>query len=124
MVEERTTDGRRLAELLASELTGRQVSPFDRITVENANSDAEPTTDGTNAYDVALDGDVVGTVSMQPDRLYVDLRRGREVARDAAEEAGLRVRPVTSTPPRTLVFVEDAAEVKRVVDVLAAALAE
>ncbi|GGL50549.1 hypothetical protein [Halocalculus aciditolerans] len=124
MVAEKTTDGRRLAQLLASELTGRQVPPFDRVTVENADTDAEPTPDGTRAYDIELDGERAGAVYMQPDRLYVDLRRGRADARTAAADAGLRVRPVASKPPRTLVFVADAAEVKRVVDVLAAALGE
>jgi len=45
------------------------------------------------------------------------------VAADAAESAGLRVRPKAVRPPRTLVFVEDGAQVKRVLSVFEAVVA-
>ena len=73
MVRDRTTDGVRLAELLSSEIHGRESGPLGRLAVTDAGRDAE-----------------------------------------------LRVRPKAVDPPRTLLFVEDGAEVKRATDVLAA----
>src|SRR6056297_1124204 len=98
MVEERITDGTRIAELLASELDGREDPPLDRFAVVNADDDVEPTVDGALAYEIAL-RDEDGT--------------GGESGGDAGSDAGLRVRPKAVTPPRVLVFVESGAEVKR-----------
>jgi hypothetical protein len=46
-----------------------------------------------------------------------------DVAADAAADEGLRVRPKAVRPPRTLVFVEDGATVKRGVAVFEAVVA-
>jgi len=124
MVEKEVRDGRRIAELLASELTGRGVGVFADVTVENADLDVEPTEFGERAYDVTRDGTQVASVFVHPDRAHVEFRVGLEDARDAAADLGLRVRPKATDPPRLLVFVENGVEVKRTIDVFAAALGE
>jgi hypothetical protein len=55
MVEDRISDGKRIAQLLSSELSGRATPPLDRLTVVDADSDADPTKGGTVAYGVAVD---------------------------------------------------------------------
>lgn len=120
MVEDRTTDGRRLAELLSSELHGRESGRLGRLAVVDADADVEPTADGAFAYAVALDGNRLAGVHVHPDRVHVEFERGVDAAARAGEAADLRVRPKAVEPPRTLVFATDGAEVKRVTDVLAA----
>jgi hypothetical protein len=66
------------------------------------------------------DRDVVAEVYVHPDRTRVEFVRAPDAAADAAGEAGLRVRPKATRPPRTLVFVEDGAAVKRVRPVIEA----
>lgn len=122
MVAESLNDGVRIAELLASELTGRQVGPFADVSVENADLDVEPTADGARAYDVHHAGERVARVFVQPERARVEFETRLDAARAAAVERDLRTRPKAVEPPRLLVFVEDAAEVKRVVDAFDAAL--
>jgi hypothetical protein len=120
MVDDRTTDGRRLAELLSSELHGRESGPLGRLAVVDADPDADPTTDGAFVYAVALDGDRLAGVYAHPDRLHLEFERGVDAAARAGDAADLRVRPKAVEPPRTLVFVPDGAAVKRAVDVFAA----
>jgi len=112
MVDERLADGRRIAELLASEVTGH-ADELAAVSVTDADADVEPTPDGAFAYGIDRDDDRVASVFVQPDRVRVEFERAVDVAADAAREAGLRVRPKAVEPPRTLVFVEDGAEVKR-----------
>ncbi len=45
MVEERITDGRRIAELLSSEVDGREDGELAEYAVTNADRDVEPTAD-------------------------------------------------------------------------------
>lgn len=125
MVRDRVTDGRRIAQLLASELRGRPGEPFDRLAVANA-CDVDPDDPAApeRAYDVTLDGEAFAAVYVHPDRAHVELDRGREGAVRAARERDLRVRPTASDPPRVLLFVESGAEVKRAADALGAAAAE
>ncbi|AHF99821.1 hypothetical protein HALLA_14515 [Halostagnicola larsenii XH-48] len=122
MVEARITDGRRIAELLASELDGREDGHLERLAVVDADTDVEPTADGARAYDIerarpAGGGALFARVFVHEDRTRVEFERGQERAADAAEAVGLRVRPKATTPPKTLVFVEDGGEVKRATDV-------
>lgn len=168
MVDDEITDGRRIAELLASELTGRRDGELAALSVVDADRDVEPTVGGARAYDVERrppspedgsdggeggsddgehgsddtedgsgnggdgpdggegetdDGESVrlARAFVHPDRLHLEFGAGREAAADAARDAGLRVRPKAATPPRTLVFVERGAAVKRATDVLSAA---
>ncbi|QLG26270.1 hypothetical protein HUG10_01365 [Halorarum halophilum] len=128
MVEDRTADGVRIAQLLASELTGGGGRLAD-VTVTDSAPDVEPTTDGALAYGVAVAGadgrgepDYVAEVYVHPDRVRAEFRVAPDAAADAGAEAGLRVRPKAVRPPRTIVFVEDGAEVKRVLPVFETAV--
>jgi hypothetical protein len=123
MVEDRITDGKRIAELLSSEVTGHQRPPYDGMTVADADPDVEPTADGVRAYDVEHDGERLAGVFVQPERVRLELYEGLEADRESAEGAGLRTRPVASEPPRLVVFVESGAAAKRAFDVLGAAVA-
>jgi len=121
MVEDTITDGKRIAQLLASEITGRETGPLAAMSVGDADPDVEPTADGAFAYGVDRGGERVADVFVQPERARVELRVGVDAGARAAEDADLRVRPKATDPPRTLVFVESGARVKAAVDVLVAA---
>jgi hypothetical protein len=123
MAEKRVTDGRRIAELLASELHGREDGALHRVAVVDPVEDVEPTVDGALAYRIAADGEALASVLVQPDRIHLSFERGQDRAADAAEERGLRVRPKATRPPQTLVFVESGAEVKRAAAVVSAVVA-
>jgi hypothetical protein len=73
MVEDRITDGRRIAQLLASELTGLETGPLAAVSVTDADPDAEPSADGTVAYTIAHGGERVGIVRIYPERVVVTL---------------------------------------------------
>ncbi|WP_306058748.1 hypothetical protein [Natronococcus wangiae] len=122
MVEDRTTDGRRIAELLASELDGREDGVLEAVSVTNADRDVEPSADGARAYDAVTENreEPFARAFVHPERAHLEFERGQDVAADAATEAELRVRPKATTPPKTLVFVESGAEVKRATDVIQA----
>ncbi|EMA57980.1 hypothetical protein C470_13110 [Halorubrum distributum JCM 13561] len=125
MVTDRLADGVRIAELLASEVTGNE-SDLRGLTVVDADRDVEPTADGALAYRIAReraetdDGatEALAEVSVQPDRALIEAVVAPDAAADAAREVDLRVRPKAVYPPRTLVFVEDGAQVKRALAVL------
>ncbi len=119
MVEDRLTDGRRIAQLLASEVTGH-ADGLAALSVTDADPDVEPTPDGTFAYGIDRGSDRVASVFVQPDRVRVEFERAVDVAADAAGEAGLRVRPKAVDPPKTLVFVADGAQVKWLLSTLRA----
>ncbi|AGB16688.1 hypothetical protein Halru_2096 [Halovivax ruber XH-70] len=129
MVEERVTDGIRIAELLASEVEGRTDGPLGSVRVTDADTDVEPTADGARAYTITGEaGDdttsevadtTLATVNVHDDRIHLAFRVVPDVATDAASGAGLRTRPKATTPPQTLVFVESGGAVKRAVEVLA-----
>ncbi len=130
MVERRLSDGKRIAQLLASEIDGLG-GPLESASVVDADPDVEPTVDGAFAYAVAVDsadsGDEgsderIATVFVQPDRVRVEFRTEQRRVAERAADADLRVRPKASQPPRTLVFVEDGAQVKRAVRVFEAVL--
>lgn len=135
MVEERITDGRRIAELLASEVTGRE-GDLAGLAVARADREVEPTPDGARAYDVvrspeddgtdAADegGDTLASVFVQPDRARVEVRVAPERTLTAARGLDLRARPRATTPPAAVVFVESGAETKRAADVLGVAARE
>ncbi|PGF16709.1 hypothetical protein CP556_11665 [Natrinema sp. CBA1119] len=118
MVDDRITDGRRIAELLSSEIDGREDGELAHFAVTNADRDVEPTADGARAYDVTRHDERIARVFVHDDRAHLELEMGQDVAAEAASEVDLRVRPKATKPPRTLVFVESGAEVKRATDVL------
>ncbi|MEF8786930.1 MAG: hypothetical protein V5A45_13425 [Haloarculaceae archaeon] len=73
MVEDSITDPKRVAQLLASELTGLATPPLDRVTVVDADESATPSPDGTTAYAIASDERTVGRVLLYPDSAVVEL---------------------------------------------------
>lgn len=121
MVREELDDGVRIAQLLASEVDGLG-GDLEDVGVVEADPEVEPTADGAFAYAVALGGEEknerLAEVFVQPERARIEFRAAPADAAEAAEEEGLRVRPKASTPPRTLVFVENGAEAKRAVAVV------
>lgn len=121
MVEKRITDGKRIAQLLSSELTGREIGVLDELAVVDADPDVVPTEDGGVAYSVAVEGNVFADVFVQPEQAYLELQTGLDAAMESAEDEGLRVRPKDTESPQALVFVETGAEVKGAVQVLVAA---
>jgi len=124
MSTDRLQDGHRIAQLLASELESG-ASP-DALAITDADPDVDPTPEGALAYRVR-DSDAdeeIAAAYVQPDRTRVEFRVAPAAVADAAERAALRVRPKAAEPPQTIVFVEDGAEVKRVLSVFDAALAE
>ncbi|WP_224268306.1 hypothetical protein [Haloprofundus salinisoli] len=142
MADDRLADGKRIAQLLASELEGGGSS--ERLRVVDADPDVEATADGAFAYavdtvdatesDAPADSDHgdhgdatenrtrLAEVYVQSDRARVEFIVGPAAAVDAAEDANLRVRPKAVRPPRTLVFVEDGAQVKWTLPVFEAVL--
>lgn len=111
MVEDRLSHGKRIAQLLASEIAGHERS-LSSLSVTDSDSDVEPTDDGAFAYAVERDGERVAEVYVHPDRARVEFLTEMAAVADVAEEEGLRVRPKAVRPPRTLVFVENGAQVK------------
>lgn len=119
-MKDRETDGTRIAELLASEVHGRTSGALARLAVVDADRDVEPSEFGTFAYGIDLDGERLADAYVHPDRAHLEFQRGPEAAAEAGAAADLRTRPKAVDPPRTLVFVESGAAVKRAVDVLVA----
>jgi len=73
MVERRVTDGRRIGQLLASELTGLEVGPLAAVEVVDADADASPSETGVEAYRVTHCGSVLASVWLYPDHIEVCL---------------------------------------------------
>ncbi|MFT4921814.1 MAG: hypothetical protein ACI8XM_001021 [Haloarculaceae archaeon] len=121
MVDDEIRDGRRIAELFASEIDGREDGALAAVGLTVIDEDAEGSPYGEHAYDVTVDGGVLAGVHVHEDRAHLEFGRGIEAAAEAATERDLRIRPKATDPPRTLVFVERGAEVKRAVEVIDAA---
>ena len=116
MVERRIADGKRIGQLLASEITGLSVGVLAELSVTGADTDATPSETGTRAYRVARDGTVVAELWLYPghaelrltgDRGWPETAGGRTVTREGA--GGLRI--------------ETGAGVKQAVDALRTVLA-
>lgn len=123
MVTERVTDGRRIAELLSSELTAQSDGALSDLRVVDADTDAEASESGTFAYAIAVEEGEEPTrlaeAFVHPDRLRLEFQTELDAVSSAASATSLRVRPKDS-PPRVLVFVTDGAEVKRAVAAIGA----
>lgn len=116
MVEGRITDGMRIAQLLASELTGLSTPPMDRVAVTDADPDAEPSEAGEFAYTIVINDGRVGKVFVHESRARVDFSVPRDDVDVSDEADGLSV---GSTDDGSLrVHVEYGAAVKRAVDLL------
>lgn len=67
MVEDTVADGKRIAQLLASECAGLELGALADVTVADASPDADPSGEGTHAYRLAYRAETVAVVSMFPD---------------------------------------------------------
>lgn len=148
MVQNRLRDGKRIAQLLASELTGDQAA-LETVVVADADPDVEPTADGAFAYRVVhvadsdalttddrgrptLAADVssdsaaavteIATVSVQPEHAAVAFSAATERAVEAATATDLdTVSTTTNDTIRTgRVRLADGVDAKRVVPVFEA----
>lgn len=119
MVDDRLRDGKRIAQLLASELDGRETGPLAAVTVVDADRDAEPSEDGTEAYGIALEGASIGTVALFPEYAEVRLSAGADSAARTAADEGL---PARRDGEDVCLRVESGAAVKRAVDAIVAAV--
>lgn len=132
MVEERLTDGRRIAEFLASEVTGHE-DDLAPLAVADADPDVDPTSAGAFAYAIERGGERAASVYVEPERVRVEFEGDAAAdAAEAAREEGLSVESKAveseadesqtveseatessgAAPRRTAVFVEDGAQVK------------
>ncbi|WP_423999462.1 hypothetical protein ACOZ4I_11015 [Haloarcula salina] len=108
MVEDRISDGRRIAQLLASELTGLERGPLADVAVVDADTDVQPTPEGAVAYRVTHDESAVAVVRVTPETARITVR---------ADLRGVPDRDDVSVEDDTLVAHSGAA-VKGVVDAL------
>lgn len=127
MVEERITDGPRIAELLAAELEGRVDDGLGSIAVRNVDPDVTPTADGARAFDVVRraddpeadesdpEGDRLARAYVHGDFLRLEFEDADEVATETAASVGLDGR--SADEPGSLV-VDSGAAVKRATDVV------
>lgn len=126
MVEDRITDGRRIAQLLASEVRGRERGPLDPLAVVDVR-DVEGDAGGEFAFGVDARTDAgdrrIADVYVHEDRARVEFREAPDAAADAGRGAGLRTQPGVAGPSRIAVFVADGVDAKRVLSVFGAVLA-
>jgi hypothetical protein len=112
MVERRVTDGKRIGQLLASELTGLQTGVLADVSVVDADPDATPSEAGTEAYRVTHDGAAVASVLLYPEHVTVCLQ-GEHVWPD---RLGVGETPAVERQGGDSLRVLDGAGVKRAVD--------
>lgn len=118
MVRDSITDPKRVAQLLASELTGLATPPLDRVTVADADESASPSPDGSVAYTIVVDDHDIGRVLLYPDSAVVELD-GSPVPSSNDEQL-----TVETDTDETRLFLSSGVAVKRAVDVLRDALAK
>jgi len=117
MVKEGITDGKRIAELLSSELSARETGPLSSVSVIDADRDVTPSTDGTLAYGIAIDGARAGAVALFPEYARVTLSVGVEAVVKTASNVGVPARHEDGT---VVLRVESGAAVKPAADLIAA----
>jgi len=115
MVEDCITDGKRIAELLASELSGRESGPLAELSVVDADRDATPSEDGTPAYSIASARRQIGVVSLFPEYARVTLTVG---ARAVAESSASKGIPARREDDAVVLRVESGAAVKQAIDLI------
>jgi len=84
MAEDTITDGKRIAQLLASELTGLETGALSAVDVVDADPDATPTDAGTFAYRVVAEKTELAEVFLCP--TYAELEFTVEPVRTPAAE--------------------------------------
>lgn len=117
MVEDQITDGKRIAQLLASELTGLERGPLADVSVVDADRDVEPTADGAFAFGIEADGQSLGEVHVTPNTARLTLTEQRDVDLDRADVTVEESNGDTSQ--KAVVVAHSGAAAKALVDVLA-----
>ncbi|WP_226010429.1 hypothetical protein [Halomicrobium salinisoli] len=121
MVEDRVTDGKRIGQLLASELTGLERGPLDEVEVVDADPDAEPSPDGTFAFGVDRAGERVATAYVHDDHARLTVEAGVDDGADAAVSEGMVRRDdldVSAAAGDATIRVYSGAAAKRAADAL------
>ncbi|WP_256393936.1 hypothetical protein [Natronoarchaeum rubrum] len=116
MVERRVSDGVRIAQLLSSELDGREDGALDRLAVTSADRSVEASPEGERAYDVERAGEAFARAFVHEDRVRLELKNGGEAVADRVAGDGLRASVGDEGTGELLV--ESGAAVKRAVDAL------
>lgn len=116
MVTDRITDGKRIGQLLASELTGLERGPLGAVAVVDADPDVEPEDTGAFAYRIEADEETVGTVGVTESTARLGLERPTAIEPERDD--------VTVENDGEVVVAHSGAAVKRLVDVVAEALEE
>ncbi|CCQ32915.1 hypothetical protein HLRTI_002472 [Halorhabdus tiamatea SARL4B] len=117
MVENRVTDGERIATLLRAEIDGRETAGLDRLSILEGADRAELSVDEDSAV-VDDDGRVLATLEPTSDGLFLHVRASESAVQGHADDEFLKVEEADD---QFLVTVPTAAAVKRAVDLLAAA---
>ena len=117
MVKDRITDGKRIGQLLASELNGRENGPLAAVSVTNAEPDVTPTPEGAFAFDVEADGTVLGTVSITPETARLAL--GEAVDTEVESRDGRDDVTIEQHDGATVMVAHSGAASKVLVDVVA-----
>jgi hypothetical protein len=121
MVEDAITDPVRIAELLASELTGLATGPLAAVTVVDADPDATPSPDGTVAYAIEHDGRRVGRVTLYPGHAAVELDGAVAAESSPLDREGVTVE---ETGEGVVLRLSTGAAVKAAVDAVRTSLSE
>lgn len=119
MVEDRTTDGKRIAQLLASELSGLENEILGRLSVVDAERDAEPSPGGTFAYGIAFDDDRIADVFIHETTARLEVTVDDELPdKPVPANGNTDGLDVETAADGLSVHVEYGAAVKRTVDLL------
>ncbi|MFC7075865.1 hypothetical protein [Haloarcula halophila] len=113
MVEDRITDGKRIGQLLASELTGLDRGPLSTVSVVDADPDVEPVLEGGLAYRITAGETSVGEVHVTPETARLAL--STTVRPDLPEHAAVTVE---QTESGTVLVAHSGAAVKQLVGVV------
>ncbi|WP_254279017.1 hypothetical protein [Haloarcula marina] len=116
MVDDRVTDGTRIGQLLASELTGLRRGPLGMVEVVGADPDVEPTAEGAFAYGVEADEQRIGAVYVTPETAEFRTASALTIAFDRDDVT------VDERDGETVVVAHSGAAVKALVDAVADAL--
>lgn len=121
MVVDRLTDGKTIGKHLSSEIHGHESGVLGRLSIIEADPDAEPSEGGTFAYAIAVDGEngtKIAEAYLHPEQLRVDFLVEATQAAVAGEGTHLSIESNDTEPPRTRVFVQSGAEVKKALRVV------
>lgn len=121
MAEDRITDSKRVAQLLASELSGLSTGSLAEVSVVDADTDATPSADGPVAYAVSHETDRVATARLYPEHVSLEVEpvaAGSHSTETDELPGGERVGITRGETEGLTIALEDGASVKAGVDLL------